>query len=120
MPRIGERGWIHSGVKVYDNTNSPTSWTDLDLSAVVGKNRAFVLIKILNRNAALDNYCYTRMNGETNEVAKDATLGCMLNGVVLAPTNIAYFVIETDKNGIFEWKAVANRKTDIWVLGYIL
>jgi len=119
MPRIGERGWIHSGVKVYDNADAPTSWTDLNLSAVVGKNRALVCVKIKNRCYVGYETYYVRIKGETEEVARGSSYGGMNNLVSTIHGNIAHFVIETDANGFLEWKGSGVSETDIWVIGYI-
>lgn len=119
MPRIGERGWVHSGVKVYDNTAAPTSWADLDLSSVVGKNRALAFLKLKNRTAMLVAEYHVRSNGETEEVGYDYGHAGMNSMAAIGSGKIAHFVMETDANGIIEWETVGGNLTDIWVLGYI-
>lgn len=119
MPRIGERGWVHSGVKVYDNADAPTSWTDLDLSAVVGARHVLAALKLKNRDASYKLIYLFRRNGETEDVADAYGLAGMNNTVDLAAGKIVHFVLETDENGIIEWKTSQAEKADIWVLGYI-
>lgn len=119
MPRIGERGWVHSGVKVYDNTAAPTSWTDLDLSAIVGKTRALVFFKTKNRHATNSEWFYFRSNGENDDVGNATGAACAISMAVLAAGRIIHYVMETDTKGIIEWKTTGGYHTDLWVLGYI-
>jgi len=119
MPRIGERGWVHSGVKVVDNELTPTSWTDLDLSGVVGAQNTFVLLKLKNRNANAVNI-RIRCNGDTDESSWLSVTGvnqCNLP----AQNDTAYLVCETDEAGVIEWKEFfeSAESIDVWVLGYI-
>jgi len=53
--------WKHKAAIVFDGTN-PLGWTDLDLSAVVGKRHALVMLKIENTGSSSDIY-YLRTNG---------------------------------------------------------
>jgi len=119
MPRIGERGWIHSGVKVYDNAVAPMAWTDLNLSSVIGKNRALVFLKFKNRYNELSNVIHLRSNGDTANVATSSVFAGANNIVMISHGYIAHLVMETDENGIVEWKADDPDETDIWILGYI-
>lgn len=119
MPRIGERGWIHSGVKVYDNTAAPTSWTDLDLSSVVGKNRALVFIKVKSITAMGGEIFHFRVKGETEAVAMSYESAAFNNIAGVTQGNIAHLVMETDNNGIIQWKGAMGGNDSIWVLGYI-
>ena len=113
------RFWTHSGVKVYDNTASPTNWTDLDLSSVVGKNRALTFMKV---KAGLDmwgNDFFIRIKGETEEVAEDGAYAAFNNIGSVELGKIAHFVMETDADGIIQWKAISGNRASVWVLGYI-
>lgn len=113
------RFWTHSGTKVYDNLPTPTSWADLDLSSVVGKNRVLAFLKLKNRNAMVGEVYWIRINGETEGVALGSTHAAMNNIGALDASHIAYFVIETDTNGIMEWFSSSGGITDVWVLGYV-
>lgn len=113
------RFWTHSGVKVHDNTAAPTSWTDLDLSSVVGKNRALVFVKLKNRDATRKEGYAFRIKGETEEVARDILQASMNNMVSITEGNIAHFVMETNVDGVLEWNTNSGKDTDIWVVGYI-
>ena len=119
MPRIGERGWIHSGVKVYDDTPPPTSWTDLDLSSVVGKNRALVFMKVKAGSGMWGNDFFIRIKGETEEVAENSAYAAFNNIGSITLGHIGHFVMETDADGIIQWKAASGNKASVWVLGYI-
>ena len=113
------RFWTHSGVKVFDNAASPTSWTDLDLSSVVGKNRALVFMKV---KAGLDmwgNDFFIRIKGETEEVAENSAYAAFNNIGSLTLDHIGHFVMETDADGIIQWKAISENRASIWILGYV-
>jgi len=119
MPRIGVRGWIHSGVKVYDNTAAPTSWTDLDLSVVVGKNRALVFLKVKNTDTRGIEVYWLRTNGETLDVCNGFGSGCANSLIQVDKQRIVCAFVETDSEGVMEWHAETEDKSDISVLGYI-
>ncbi len=119
MPRIGERGWIHSGVKVVDNAAAPTSWTDLDLGSVVGNNRALAFMKAKSRAAAGTRYLRVRSNGETEETGGALPNPGMNSWGAIAAGRIVHFAMETDAEGIIEWMSDSNLSMDMWVLGYI-
>jgi hypothetical protein len=106
-------------VKVYDNTAAPTSWGDLDLSGIVGKNRALVFVKIKNRDSMAITTYLVRIKGETEEVGDTLGYLGMNNRVTLRNNHIAHFAMETNENGIIQWTASSAGTTDIWVLGYI-
>lgn len=91
--------------EVFSGT-SPTSWTDLNLSGVVGANAALVILKEFG--SGYGQPCGFRRNGDTD----DASLGQALNWKV--------HIVPTDANGIVEWKtgsAVAGWTVD--VIAYI-
>jgi len=119
MPRIGERGWIHSGVKVVDNAAAPTSWTDLDLSAVVGKNRVLAFLKIENTDSISSETFYFRRGDDTENVGAGG-LNAGGNSIIkLSSLYVGHILMETDVDGIIEWKSGIGSSTNLWVLGYI-
>lgn len=54
------------GTQVF-TANAPTSWTDLDLSGVVGSNVAYVRMKFVVGGSSL-GYTRLRVNGETVDI----------------------------------------------------
>lgn len=112
---IGTAGqWHHDGTKVY-NTNAPTTFTDLDLSAYVGSNRALVYLKVKNVSGSARDYKF-RENGETDT---QATTSKGTSNARLGPDKYVYLMVETDANGIIEWLCDVAADTDIWLKGYV-
>jgi len=102
--------------EVFSDT-SPTAWTDLDLSGVVGANYALVKIKWLpgSDNQRMASF---RKNGDTDEFYEST--GQYISGCVALYNYIVgvhiVAIIETDNAGKIEWKtdnAVANTTIDI-------
>lgn len=119
MPRIGERGWVHSGVKVVDNAAAPGGWNNLDLSGVVGKFCVLVALKIKNRSATVVQDFFFRRGGETEAVASSSSNASGNNIIKITNSNIGHIVMETDENGMLMWAGPSGQPTDIWLLGYI-
>ena len=91
---------------VYNNIASPTTWTDLDLSAVVGENSAIVMLKFVNTEAGASIKYKFRRNGETDQV----NYGVAVANSVAHNTG-AYIICTTDSSGILEWDTSAGRNT---------
>ena len=114
--------YVHDGTLVIDGGASPTpdpsAWTDLDLSAYVGSNRAIVILKILN-NTANERTVAVRPNGDATEYYEtNISRGCAAADLGV---NIASILVcETDAAGIIEWWAEAkDLDIDFTLLGYI-
>ena len=79
------------------NANPPAAWTDLDLSAVVGSQKALVVLKI---DPVSGGWYKFRPNGDT----EDYTAGVSsTNGVSIGNTQAALIIVYTDAAGIVEW-----------------
>jgi len=109
---------IVSGVTVY-NGESPTSWTDLDLSSIVGINSAMV---ILSFQATKDmDAISVRKNGDTEDyycAAADA----MAYGMALGhhdTTAVLVLICVTDTNGVIEWITENSETAIVKVIAYI-
>jgi hypothetical protein len=89
-------------------SNTPTSFTDLDLSAVVGANAAIVILKVDIETTGTGQVTF-RTNGET--IA--SYIGYM--GIVPSTTTpyMGYAVVVTDSAGVVEWKAAAAKAGNI-------
>ncbi len=108
---IVNKGWIHSGEKVF-NKNAPSTWTDLDLSSIIGKNRALVKLKIKNNHVSSPNSYYFKEGNELDIVHGGITTVSVYNG------KIAYTMVETNNKGVIKWHG-GGFLTDIVVVGYI-
>lgn len=109
--------WVHKNVLVFDD-NTPLAWTDLDLSAVVGKRSALLYIKILNEHVDILTV-YFRTNGETAEVCYDSMRASGNNIMSIDAAKFGNVVLETDAAGIIEWYAAFTRNVKIWATGCI-
>lgn len=104
--------------QVYDG-NSPTTWTDLDLSSVIGSKLSLVLLKVFFGTPAA---CAFRKNGDTdqqyNATEADAASGCgLIDGSDSCHKVIAAL---TDAAGIVEWISEAARaNTTVDVIAYV-
>lgn len=111
--------WTHDGTQVYDTT-APQSWTDVDLSAYVGSNRAFVFLKCKSPDGTME--LRFRTNGATEEIGYQAGAsynGAGCSGGTIAGGNIIYVTLETDASGIVELKSKEARDLDVWLEGYV-
>lgn len=113
-----EPGWTYSGTGVYDG-DMPLSFTDLNLSSVVGSNRAIVLLKVTSPDSSDRTFAF-RPNGDTDQYWRNI-------GASSYPTpsnfsvgnNMATLVIvQTDGSGIIEWRGTTAVNATITVMSY--
>jgi len=104
--------------EVFNGTSpNPSAWTDLDLSAVVGVNTAFVLLRFYNADAAA-RYTGFRINGETEVSIFDQG---PFSTEQIGATSFGYGLCLTDTNGVIEWyySDVGQAGVTIDVIAYI-
>lgn len=101
--------------QVFDGT-ALLSWTDLDLSAVVGANLAFVLLKVGSNAARIYGF---RQKGDTDEqYDTDNRTG---NCIYLATNTFGIVVVVTDAAGVIQWRTSTGAPVaTIDVIGYIV
>ncbi len=115
--------WNNSGTQVFGDpaADAPTSFTDLDLSSVVGSNHALVLLKFIDTEGG--NTFRVRQNGDTTDSAttQSSSAGYGAQSGFSGGANLAvYLMCATDGSGIIEIDAfTGSRDTDIFVVGYI-
>lgn len=101
--------------QVFSGT-SPTTWTDLDLSGVIGANPTLVLLKC--GHATLSNTYAVRKNGDTDEFYQANYSAGVANGEIGA-IHLA-LLVATDSAGIIEWTTRrANAGTTVDIIAYI-
>lgn len=91
------------------NAAPPTSWTDLDLSAVVGTKSAVVVLGIDDNQGR--QYA-VRKNGDADEfyfASASSSRGCAY-GLLIAADHIILLAV-TDVNGVIEWIASSAAAT---------
>jgi len=98
------------------NSTSPITWTDLDLSSIVGNRRALVFLKV--RAQDTNGYFKFRPNGDTHEYSYGADWP-QCSQCMIAGGECGTVWVMTDANGVVEWTSNWQQSTVIWVLGYI-
>jgi hypothetical protein len=108
-----------SGATVHNST-VPSSWTDLDLSAIIGAKQTIVVLEVRNSTGSANGRVSFRPNGSSYEtggsvnfenaavVNYDAILNC--GGLAICTT---------DANGILEMKGISGQTVTIKLLGFI-
>jgi len=101
------------------NDTAPTLYTDLDLSSVVGANKALVLIAIYNANADGGRSFGFRQNGDTRDY-HGGLAAYHASKAWIYPQFWGTVITKTDTSGLVEWKCDgAQAGTLVRVLGYI-
>ena len=104
--------------EVFSGT-SPITYTDLDLSGVVGSNIALVLLKF--SFSGISRSVVVRKNGDTDDFyeANAEAKGCVFAFCGLDSVHYVLWV-PTDASGIIEWQASVNdAATTVDVMAYI-
>jgi len=119
LPGGGGASFVVSGAQAFSGL-SPTSWTDLDLSSIVGSNSAMVILRF--HSGADINAIAVRKNGDTNDyycASADANAyGCALGHH--DSTADLVLICVTDTAGIIEWICESGvSPTTVDVIAYI-
>lgn len=103
--------------EVFSGT-SPTTWTDLDLSAVVGANYAEVMLKVYSATA--NKGMAFRKKGDTDEFLEGVQF---ITGVACVHVYNAgrHYVVKvfTNAAGVIQWKHETASTVTIDVMGFI-
>jgi len=100
---------------VYTGT-SPTSWTTLDLSSIVGLNKALIILKVTNTGTSnVGNICF-RQHGDTTNYSLGKWAS---NTTVLGVSDATSAIIYTDVNGMIDWKANNSSSVKVEVVTFI-
>ena len=91
-------------VQVFDGT-SPTTWTALDLSGVVGLSHAWVMLRLSSDPASpsLDVVAFRAQGDPANYPVDRSPAGS--NQVDVTPGGSGMVVVTTDGQGVIEWTA---------------
>ena len=95
------------------NGAAPISPTDLNLSSVVGANRALVYLRIVYSNAG--GWVKFRENGETTTDCPIGTAGASSTSL----NEVFYLWVLTDSSGIVEFTTGSNDNINVTVKAYI-
>jgi hypothetical protein len=116
-------GWVHSGSLVY-NSNVPFEWEDLDLSNYVGIKSTMVMLKVKDTAPVSESYhsYWFRTKGDTEELGAHTGYDYGTSGLFLQPNSISYVILETDKNGVIQFRSKgiwSNALAEITLVGFI-
>jgi len=96
---------------------APTSFTDLDLSSIVGANEAIVTLRVDNTSGSNNNFAF-RPNGQSYDTTyNNANQG--IENKTSTDTLDSSVIINTDSAGIIEWKGSSALSTTIYVTYYL-
>lgn len=102
---------------VLNDSAGSTTFTDLDLSSVVGATTALVMLKVKNTDAAVNDSFAVRPNGDADDYFGSDTGGA--TKIQLNVSEAGILMVKTDSAGVIEWRTgSANTETTMTVLGY--
>lgn len=103
---------------VFTGSAAPTSWTDLDCSAVVGAYPTLVYARVTNASGSVAKYVF-RAKGDS---AVETTLGTIHTGANVCQMQNAeqqYVTFLTDASGMAQWVSDVGAGTSaVTILGY--
>lgn len=108
--------------EVFPAASAPTSYTDLDLSAVISQKRALVFLKINNNDGAIQGDYSFRMNGDSFSVGgvPTTTLGAGTSAISIKYGEMGYVLVPTSALGVIQWKSSAAISTTITLRSVII
>lgn len=114
-------GLVYSGATAYSGAQ-PTTYTDLDLSSIVGTNRAWVTLRI---TGDANSNIFFRTKGETLDayggLGSNASLGSGTSGTSMSSTSVGYISLLTNTSGIVQWRSnISSTTTVVTVLTYMV
>lgn len=85
--------------------STSATWADINISAIVGTNKALVYLRVKAKTGAMQ--IQLRTNGHTDEVGITSTseYGGGATAASLADEYVAYLVVVTDASGIIEHRS---------------
>jgi hypothetical protein len=103
---------------VYSGSAAPTSFTDLDISSVVGANKAICTARVDNHSGSTATFLF-RTNGDGTVETVPSTPGTGPNICSMQNNEGNYVTFITDGSGIVEWcSTVGAGTTTITILSY--
>jgi hypothetical protein len=98
----------------------PTSWTDVDVSGIVGSRPVLLFLRFLQNSSPTNRECIElRRKGDTGD-RKAVNSGPSTVVLENAPGYSNYGIITTDSSGIFQWKLLdGGGRVTVWIECYI-
>ena len=114
----GQAALTIAETEAFASAAAPTSWTDLDLSAIVGSNVALVMLKVSQSSTASCTMAF-RKNGDTEEHFPGADLNMGAGAADVKQSAFAIIMVITDSSGIIEWRAQSGATSTVDVIAYV-
>jgi hypothetical protein len=103
-----------STTEVFNGT-SPTSFTDLDLSSVIGATQKVVLLKFITSGGNV--VVGVKTNGDADTYGTNSGFGG-ISSMLITTSEAATTIVKTDTSGVIEWKAGSGQAFTVDVLAY--
>lgn len=84
---------------------APTSFTDLDLSGIVGVNSATVLLKVVNNSTFSRQFAFRKKGDTDTENINNNSSGANRFNSIPADMSAGYVMLITDSSGVIQWAA---------------
>jgi hypothetical protein len=115
---IGGLTYDGSTVLLAQGSGNPDGWRDVDVSSIVGSNRAMLFLKVkLIDDQHGQEYIKFRTNGETDQV--ELNTAQMLNASISTANEFSMHCVITDDSGVFEYYEYEDDWTII-LLAYLV
>lgn len=105
----------YSNTIVFSAAAAPTTWTVLNVSSVVGANRAVCRLRVANASGSTATYVFRR-NGDTAVESTLASIGTGVNICTMQNAEAQYVSVITDASGILEWVSTIGTGTSQVIL----
>lgn len=103
----------HDSIK--DSNAVATTWTDIDLSAVVGAKQVLAILKVI---ATAGQWGAMRQNGDTDShESGDGENNA--GGIAYGGTHASIIIVATDGNGVIEYYHSAATNLKVELIGWI-
>jgi hypothetical protein len=111
--QVATRGTNFSTTQVFTGNAPTTTFTDLDLSSVIGVTQKVVMLRIYNGGGSSYEFSFRR-NGATGEGASDSDIEGVFH--VRIPTlSYSYVITVTDTAGVVEWTCTNGSNPDVTI-----
>lgn len=97
----------------------PLVWTDLTLSAVVGNNPAFVVLKVTNLGTTFVNFVAFRQKGDNSEYFTATTPTGANKGALPVAGTSCMMIVNTNQQGVIQWISSQAEPLKVEVVSFI-
>jgi len=110
-----------SSNNITTNGATPATWTDLDLSSVVGLNSALVYIRVRAVGGTLDFQARTKGHTKNIGQASATWFGAGVSAGTMGDDSEVYLLVLTDSNGVIQIQhGFGGANYSLWVEAYLV